>query len=105
MQKEIRVRKANKILRVSENEVAKYIADGYDVIDNMGSVVQKSVPHDPNVLRAEFINNQATIKALKEEIEALKNEIQKLKTTPTKTVVEPETAPIQTTKKRSKRSE
>ena len=36
MQKEIRVRKANKVLRVSENEVAKYITNGYDIIDEQG---------------------------------------------------------------------
>lgn len=72
MQKEIRIRKANKVLRVSENEVAKYIAIGYDVIDNKGNVVQASVPHDPNILQKAFIDNQATISALKDEIAQLR---------------------------------
>ena len=72
MQKEIRIRKANKVLRVSENEVAKYIAIGYDVIDNKGNVVQASVPHDPNILQKAFIDNQATISALKDEVTQLR---------------------------------
>lgn len=104
MEKEIRIRKANKILRVSENEVAKYIAIGYDIIDNKGNVVQASVPHDPNVLRKAFIDNQATISQLKEEIAILKEEIALLKATPSEAVAVQATS-TSSTRKRSKRTE
>lgn len=115
MQKEIRVRKANKVLRVSENEVAKYIANGYDIIDEQGGVVQASVPHDPNILKKAFVDNQATITQLKEEVRTLKAEIDSLKekiksmpkeaVTSTISVEIPQTIAQTSTRSRKKRSE
>ena len=98
MQKEIRIRKANKVLRVSENEVAKYTAIGYDIIDEKGNVVQASVPHDSNILRKAFIEKSATIDKLNAEITQLKAEIETLKAQADKSIK-------QTTKARNKRND
>lgn len=97
MQKEIIVRKANKVVRVTENEVAKYTAIGYDVIDNKGNVVQSSVPHDPNVLRKAYIDNQSTIAQLKQRISALEAEISDFKSQADKSIK-------QNTKQRNRRN-
>lgn len=98
MQKEIRIRKANKVLRVSENEVAKYTAVGYDVIDDKGNVVQASVPHDPNILRKAFVEKSETIDKLNAEITQLKAEIKTLKAQADKSIK-------QTQKQRNKRND
>lgn len=42
---EIKVRKANKIVRVTENELAKYLANGYVRLDTV-SEVQKAEPRE-----------------------------------------------------------
>ena len=67
-------------------------------------MVQASVPHDPNVLRKAFIDNQATISQLKEEIAILKEEIALLKATPSEAVAVQATS-TSSTRKRSKRTE
>lgn len=44
----ITVRQANRIVRVTENEVAKYVSKGYEIVeDKKADVVQKSVPQTP----------------------------------------------------------
>ena len=97
MEKIIKVRKANKIISVNENEVDRYLAIGYDIIDNKGNVVQATVPHDPNILRKAFIENEATINSLKQRISTLEAQISALKS-------QADVSIKQTTKQRNKRS-
>lgn len=97
MEKIIKVRKANKIISVNENEVDRYLAIGYDIIDNKGNVVQATVPHDPNILRKAFIENEATINSLKQRISTLEAQISALKS-------QADISIKQTTKQRNKRS-
>lgn len=99
MQKEIKVRKANKVLRVSENEIAKYTAMGYDIIDDMGNVVQASVPHDPNVLKKAFSEHEATIAKLTDEISQLKAQIAEL------SVSKPKAVDVEQPRRRNKKSQ
>ena len=101
---EITVRKANRVVTVNENEVAKYTAIGYDIVDNKGNVVQASVPHDPNVLRKAFIDNQEIIKEYKATIEQLKQRISALEAEISSSKVEADKTIKSTTKQRNKRN-
>lgn len=65
----MKVRKANKILTISEENKKTFLARGYDVINDKGEVVERNTKA---VTLAEY-------QALKAENEALKAEIAKLK--------------------------
>ena len=67
----IMVQRANVILEISEQEQDKYLAQGYDILDDSGNVVKKSIPTDIGRLRVAY--HEAL-----EEIEKLKAEVEKL---------------------------
>ena len=67
----IMVQRANVILEISEQEQDKYLAQGYDILDDFGNVVKKSIPTDFGKLRVAY--HEAL-----EEIEKLKAEVKKL---------------------------
>lgn len=76
---EIKVRRGNVILRVSENELAKVKARGFDVLGADGKVVEASVPNDVGILKKAFTDHTNEIKRLKEIIQEKNDEIEKLK--------------------------
>lgn len=75
----VQVRRANVYLRVPQDEVSRYIAKGYDVVDDKGNVLKASVPNDLGTLQKAFLDKNAEIKSLKAEIGALKEELSELK--------------------------
>lgn len=94
-EEEVKVRRANVILRVPKEQVKEYLAKGFDVLDDNGNVAQASVPNDVNVLKQAYIEHTNRIKELEELLDAVK----KVKATPKK---EPSTA--KTTKAKSTKS-
>lgn len=76
------VRKANVVIQASENELAKYAARGFDIIDENGNVIKKSTPNDVNSLKKAYTEHIEEIKKLTAEIESLKAEIEALKAKP-----------------------
>lgn len=69
--------KANKQYTISETEKSSYLAQGYDILDDDGTVIERSP--QATVLYSEYeklLNENA---ALKTEIEQLKAEIERLK--------------------------
>lgn len=66
---EIKVKRANKILRIDESNKKTYLDLGYDVIDAKGNVVEHN---KKNVTIAEYEKLVAENKALKAELEKLK---------------------------------
>lgn len=70
MAAEIKVRRANKILRIDESNKKTYLDLGYDVIDAKGNVVEHN---KKNVTMAEYEKLVAENKALKAELEKLKS--------------------------------
>lgn len=68
----VEVRSGNKYLTIPADEVDRYVAKGYDVVDVSGKVVVKSIPNDMNVLKAEYQKALDEIKALKSELAELK---------------------------------
>lgn len=70
MAAEIKVRRANKILRIDESNKKTYLDLGYDVIDAKGNVIEHN---KKNVTMAEYEKLVAENKALKAEFEKLKS--------------------------------
>lgn len=72
--KEIIVQRANKVLRVSENEKDAYLAKGYNVVNQEGKIVERTtVQQDPKELQR-IINEQ---KAQIEKLENAQNDSEK----------------------------
>lgn len=46
-EKRIAVKQANRIVRITENELNKYISKGYTLVEDKAEAVQKSVPQKP----------------------------------------------------------
>jgi hypothetical protein len=75
----VEVRSGNKYLTIPVDEVDRYVAKGYDVVDASGKVVVKSIPSDINVLKAEYSKALDEIKALKSKVVELQSELAELK--------------------------
>lgn len=90
--KTVTVRRANVILQVEEDNVDRYVADGYSVIDEYGNIVKKS---DPQTI-ADY---QAIITDLQQQLALAKQEIEVLKKVPFKS--EPVIKQKETTRKKS----
>lgn len=75
----VRVQRANVILQISPQQVDYYMNQGYNVIDADGNVVKASVPRDLGTLQKAYVDNQAEIQKLHEEIDKLTEELAKQK--------------------------
>lgn len=75
----IRVRRANVVLDVPEEQKSEYLGKGFDVIGDNGKVIEHTVPSDVNTLKASYSNHLEKIAVLEKENEKLKAENKKLK--------------------------
>ena len=81
------IRRFNTVLTVNDSEVDYYVNLGYDVIDDKGNVVRKSMSNDVKTLQHELRDSWNEVAKLEKEIAELKaviSELQageKLKTT------------------------
>lgn len=69
----IQAQKGNKILRISEDSIEKYLGMGYNIVGSDGAVLKKAVPSDNNQLKLEYsqlTNEVASLKATVESLEA-----------------------------------
>ena len=67
----VQAQKGNKILRISEDAIEKYLGMGYNIIGADGAVLQKAVPSDNNQLKLEYTQSVQEIENLKLEIASL----------------------------------
>lgn len=74
---EIIVQRANVILRVTENEKDRFLAQGFCVVDENGAVLEEGQPTDFASYRVAWANQRKQIEELKAEIEQLKAELAK----------------------------
>lgn len=70
--KTVTVRRANVVLQVEEDNVDKYIADGYSVIDENGNVIKKSAPQTIQDYQDIIADLQRQLALANKEIEVLK---------------------------------
>lgn len=64
----IKVRKANTVLTVPDEEKASFLAKGYDVLGANGKVVEESTPTDTATLQAKYLELKAENERLKKEL-------------------------------------
>lgn len=70
----VTVRRGGSYLTIPALAVDRYIAKGYDVVDDAGNIIQSGTPNDINILKRAYEEHVAEIKKLKEEIEQLKSQ-------------------------------
>lgn len=70
------MQRANALLTVDEEDVERYIAKGYSLIDEKtGKVLKASVPTDVGTLQKAFMEHEAKIKELEAENANLKAQL------------------------------
>ncbi len=79
MMKTIKVRRANVVLVVPEEQRKEYLAKGFDVIDSAGKIVEYTIPSDVNILKTAYTNHVKEIEMLKAENKKLKSELRAAK--------------------------
>lgn len=73
----IEVQRANVCLTIPEDEVEKYMAKGFSVIDSeTGKIVKQSIPTDLRELQKAYTEHVETIKQLTSENASLKSLLQ-----------------------------
>jgi len=83
----VSVQRANVVLRIKESEAERYLAKGYNILDENGNVAKHALPGtfgELQVAYAEHIRQieelQAQVDQLTAEVAAKQEEIEKLKT-------------------------
>jgi len=95
----VTVRRGGSYLTIPELAIDRYMAKGYDVVDESGNVLQASIPNDINVLQTAYKQHISEIKALKERIAELENQNTKAGEIPAE---EPEKSTVRKTTRKSK---
>lgn len=67
--------RGNRVKRISESEIQKYVEQGYKITNGYGEVVRESIPMDLATLRADYKKQLDEIKALKAQNEFLTTEL------------------------------
>lgn len=72
----VTVRRGGSYLTVPANAVDRYLAKGYDVVDETDNVIKTSIPNDVNALKVAYNKHVAEIKELKEQIHKLERQLE-----------------------------
>lgn len=72
--KTVTVRRGGSYLTIPATAIDRYLAKGYDVVDENDDIVLESVPNDVNALKRAFDAHVKKIHALEAEIETLKSQ-------------------------------
>lgn len=75
----VKVRRGNVELDVSRETLEKYLADGFDLVNSRGEVLQEGAPNDSAALKRTYDEQKKKIKTLTEKIEALEKELEAVK--------------------------
>lgn len=73
------VKRGNVFLTIRDDEIEKYMAKGFSVVDKNGKVIRESVPTELGQLQKAYSENTETIKKLTAENAQLKAELSKIK--------------------------
>lgn len=74
----VNVQKGNVFLNISNEEVDKYMAKGFSIVDEFGRVIKQSIPTELGELQKAYSDHEEIIKKKDAEIAELKAEIQRL---------------------------
>lgn len=64
--------KGNKVLRIGEGDVQRFLSQGYNIKDDNGKVIAETVPTDLQSLKLAYTQHKEKIAELEAEIEKLK---------------------------------
>ena len=65
----------NRVKKIDEDEIQRYVEQGYKVIDAKGTVLNDAVPNDIQELKLAYRQHVDEIKSLKSEVERLKKQL------------------------------
>lgn len=68
----VEVERGNVILKIPEQEIDRYLDQGYNLIDENGNVIKTSLPRDVGSLQLAYIQHEKEIAELKAELEKYK---------------------------------
>ena len=87
----IYAQKGNQVTKIEENQIASLLEQGFNIIDEKGSVLHRAVPTDLLSLKRAYVDNMRRIKELEEEVKSLKAAAQKKATAKAEVKAEPKT--------------
>ena len=70
----VQIERGNVVLRVPEENVQRYIDQGYSLVDANGNVIKQSIPNDVGTLQRAFVEHTKQIEKLQAEIKSLKKD-------------------------------
>lgn len=73
-----KIRKANIVLTIPDNEVKNYLNLGYSVIDESGTVIEEAIPTDLYTLQKAYKDSKVQIANLEKGIADLRKELEKI---------------------------
>ena len=71
------VQRANVVLKVRDEEVDKYLARGFSLLNEDGEVIRSATPNDLATFKEAYIRQSKEIEDLNSQIEELKAELEK----------------------------
>ena len=71
------VQRANVVLKVRDEEVDKYLARGFSLLNENGEVIRSATPNDLATFKEAYIRQSKEIEDLNLQIEELKAELEK----------------------------
>lgn len=74
-----KIRKANVVLTIPDDEVKNYLNFGYSVIDESGEVIEEAVPTDIYTLQKAYRDNKIKIQSLEQAVADLRKELERKK--------------------------
>ena len=63
--------KGNRVHRIEEQDIQKYVSQGYKITDGKCTVLKETVPTDVPTLRLEYTRHKAAIESLTAQVNAL----------------------------------
>ena len=75
----VRVERGNVVLRVEEDEIQHYLNLGYNLTDDRGHILKRSIPTQIGELQSAFVANMAKIAELENTIAKLTAELEMYK--------------------------
>ncbi len=78
--------KGNRVKRIEESEIQRYVEQGYEITDGMGTVIRETVPTDLPSLKLAYLQHKETINQLTQKVAELEAELKAAKAKPTKSV-------------------
>lgn len=73
-----RVKRANVVLTIADDEINNYLDRGYDIISDSGEVIKEAIPTDIHTLQKAYLDSKIQIANLEKGIADLRKELEKV---------------------------